>query len=148
MMDSPVFSLPGLLIAHCALAADCLPYEPTTVTLEGTMSRRVFPGPPNFASVAEGDEKLVYWILRLKNPICVGSGVVANHVDEPERRVLEVQIAPKDDQFYKQNRKAVGRRVKITGTLFHQHTGWHVTKVVLRASDLSYAQSGAAGDAR
>jgi hypothetical protein len=133
-----------MLIARCAWAAECLPYEPATVTLEGTMNRRVFPGPPNFESVASGDEKLMYWILRLKSPICVGSTEVTNEVDSFESRVLEVQIAPKDEQFYERNRQAVGKPVKVTGSLFHQHTGWHVTKVVLRATDLSHAQPPAA----
>jgi len=104
------------------------------------MSRRVFPGPPNFESVAKGDEKLVYWILRLKSPICVGSADVTDEVNEPEPTVLEVQIAPGDDRFYKRYRKAVGKPVKVTGTLFHQQTVWHVTKVVFRAGEVSYAQ--------
>ena len=141
-------SLLAGLMSQYAGASDCLPYAPEPVTLEGTVSRQVFPGPPNFESVADGDEKLVYWILHLDSPICVGSGAVTKELDESEPRVLEIQIAAKDIRFYREKRKAVGKRVKVTGTLFHQHTGWHVTKVVLQATNLSYAQPGVAGNAR
>jgi hypothetical protein len=137
----------AVLFAHSALAADCLPYEPETVTLEGTVTRRVFPGPPNFDSVTAGDKKLVHWILRLKRPICVGSEKEADDLHEVEAEVLEVQIAPKDHRFYERNRRALGKRVRVTGTLFHQITAWHVTKVILQATDLEYPPAGGAGTA-
>ena len=68
----------------------------------------------------------------------MGSDAATDDVNEFEGSVLEVQIAPKDDRFYKQNRRAVGKRVKVIGKLFHQHTGWHVTKIVLQATALDF----------
>jgi hypothetical protein len=129
-----------LCLAHSAIAAECLPYEPDNSTIVGTVVRKVFPGRPSFESIADGDEKLVYWILKLDRPVCVGSPGLATEVNEPESEVREIQLAPRDDKFYKHHRGVVGKRVKVTGTLFHQHSAWHVTKVVLQVGSLSHAQ--------
>jgi hypothetical protein len=71
--------LPALLIAFrcssvsAASPGDCLPYEPNSVQLTGRIVRKVFPGPPNYESVKEGDKPEGAYILHLAKPICVRS---------------------------------------------------------------------------
>ena len=127
----------ALCIAHSTIAAACLPYEPASSTIAGTITRGVFPGRPNFASIADGDEKLVYWILTPDSPACVGSSGLATEVNEAESDVSEIQLAPRDNRFYEQHQGVIGKHVKATGTLFHQHSAWHVTRVVLQVVSLS-----------
>src|SRR5664279_3129055 len=101
-----------VLISAPSLAeVDCLPFEPTEVSIEGMIVARSFPGRPNFESIAGGDEKLVYWLLKLGKSVCVGTPDSISEINTAESKVLEIQIAPKEDGFYKQHHGAVGRRV-------------------------------------
>ncbi len=43
---------------YVAAQGDCLSYEPTEVRLTGTISRKTFPGPPNYQSIRKGDKML------------------------------------------------------------------------------------------
>ena len=131
----------ALCVAHSTVAAECLPYEPASSTIAGTITRGAFPGRPNFTSIADGDEKLVYWILTLDSPACVGSTTLATEVNEVESGVSEIQLVPRDDRFYEQYQGVIGKHVKATGTLFHQHSAWHMTRVVLQVDSLSIDQS-------
>ena len=48
-----------------------LPYEPSVVTLEGTVSLQNFAGPPNYEAVNRGDQLERAWILTLRSPVRV-----------------------------------------------------------------------------
>src|SRR5271169_3126831 len=52
-------------------SSGCLSYESSVVTLNGTIIRKTFPGPPNYESVRRGDKPEVYWLIVLSRPICV-----------------------------------------------------------------------------
>ena len=52
-------------------AQGCLTYEPNAVALHGRIGRHTFAGPPNYESVAKGDEAEHVWVLHLAKPICV-----------------------------------------------------------------------------
>jgi hypothetical protein len=138
IMRKTIFFLLVACLYKSATAAECLPYEPTQVTIEGTLTRKTFPCRPNLESISGGDEKLVYWILKLENPVCIGTTETVTDLNEPETEITEIQLAPKDNQFYKRNKVAIGKHVKVAGSLFHQHTAWHVTKVVVIANDIHY----------
>ena len=66
--------LPALLIAFgCSSVSagspgDCVAYEPNGVQLTGRIVTKVFPGPPNYESVKEGDEPLVLPVSRKNIP--------------------------------------------------------------------------------
>jgi hypothetical protein len=111
--------------------ADCLSYEPNRVSVAGTLTRTVFPGPPNCESVARGDRPEPYFVLRLQEPVCVkGRG---REEDEPfVSDVLAIQLgltAPQYDQL----RALIGKRVRLSGTLSAATTGHHHTPVMLGA---------------
>ena len=129
-----------LLLFACVVASDahsqqCLGCEPDTVTLEGVVHAKDYPGPPNYESIRAGDERMRYWILRLKSPICVKGD------DFDNRRVANVrdmQLVFMDPSFYNRYRRYTRRhaRFRVVGSLFHQETGHHVTKILINVKTL------------
>jgi len=107
-------------------AADaCLTYEPSTVSLTGVLKTEVFPGPPNFESVAKGDAPEKVWILVLANPVCVsGRDSLGNGPVKAVRNIQLVVPAPLLESIRP-------GPVQVTGKLFGAHTAHHRTKVLL-----------------
>ena len=75
------------------------------VTLTGTLKRVVFPGPPNYESVEEGDEP--EW----------GSND-------------QFQLIVRGD-FYSKNQRYLNQQVSVTGEMFYAETGHHHTPVLI-----------------
>jgi hypothetical protein len=123
-----------LLNAAYASAQNCLSYDVAGVKLTGTISRKTFPGPPNYESIRRGDEPETYWILHLARPICTTAGTD----NDAESNVTKIQLilAPKQYALY---RKFVGARarVRVTGKLSHAITGHHHTPVLLELTGMS-----------
>lgn len=123
------------LVSQMPVAAQqtCLNYEPDVVTLTGIIKVRTVPGPPNFESVAKGDAREVIWLVQLTKPICVSAKGDA----EAENNVTDLQLVfPEGQKQYNEYRSLKGRRVSITGTLFHAETGHHHTKVLLTVTNI------------
>ncbi len=63
------------ILVHRAVATDprasCLSYEPTLVTLRGTLVRKTFAGPPNHDSMRKGDRAETYSFVHLPTSVCV-----------------------------------------------------------------------------
>jgi len=114
--------------------AQCVKYEPETVTLTGRLSAHVFPGPPNYESIKRGDRKEKAIILTLAAPICVeGSD---DPTDTPEHNVRELQLLINKPADWKIFDGRLGKRVTVTGDLFHATTGHHRTKVLFDVKDV------------
>ena len=111
--------------ATYAQSAGCLAYEPQTVTLTGSVQRVMAYGPPNFGENPRTDAKEPYLALTLPTPVCV-QGDPAQ--DDPEADVRVLQIAFVSIPF---DRTIAGSKVRITGTLMHQMTGHHHTRVLI-----------------
>jgi hypothetical protein len=132
--------LPLLLTTLLTLSAfgnqetnDCFEYE-TDVKLTGTIKRETFPGPPEWESVEKGDEPLIYWILHLDKPICMSQRKQDDLIDVAERGIDRTQINVANLKgMYKNYQHLLNKRVKVTGTLYHQHSPYHVTTVVMMA---------------
>ena len=106
----------------------CLDYEPSSVTLKGTIKRKVFPGPPNYESVRNGDEPESMWVLHLARTICVN----ASADWEAEKDVAVVQLVfPEGQKQYAKYRSLLNGKAVAIGTLFHAHTGHHHTRLLL-----------------
>ena len=124
-----------LLLTFIAIAtsvgqSQCLKSDPTEVTLKGTIYAKDFPGPPDYESIRRGDERMRYWIFRLSKPICVeGDDFDKTRV----ANVRELQLVFMDESFYPRYRRYVRRRARfrVMGSLFHQHTAQHVTKILI-----------------
>jgi hypothetical protein len=115
------------------VAQTCLNYEPDTVSLKGTIKRRTFAGPPNYESVAKGDQPEVMWVLQLARPICVS----ASGDRKDEKNVSKLQLVFKGTEDYRRYRSFVGKRVTVNGTLFSAQTGHHYTRVLLTVTNIS-----------
>jgi hypothetical protein len=97
-------------------SASCLRYEPATVTLTGVVTVTPFPG-----AVHEP-------ILKLAQPLCVDGTPKASYDSKSEKNVAEIQMVFADYPFGSQWH---GKRVTVTGKLFHAFTPAHRTKVLL-----------------
>ncbi len=110
----------------------CLEYEPETVRVSGVIHPQIFAGPPEFSSVEEGDEPLLYWILHLDEPICVNESRIVPILYFEEHNIKKLQLVMGSaDGMYKRYKKLLGEDVVLTGSLYHRHTGWHKTKALI-----------------
>jgi len=106
----------------------CLNYEPASVHLAGVIKRKTFPGPPNYESVAKGDEPETYWVLHPSKPLCV------NFFSDwsQEKHVTAIQLIFNGAaREYARYRALVGKEVLIDGSLSHAETGHHHTPILL-----------------
>ena len=118
-----------------------LTYGPSHFELTGSLELQTFPGPPSYESVKDGDEAERGFYLRLDSPVDVvpkgAHSGVENAQTERKVRVMQLAIDEEDDGLWKRLRKiGKGRRVKIEGTLFHQCTGQHHSRVLLSVNKM------------
>jgi hypothetical protein len=126
-----------LFIANgTARAQKCLTYGPA-VTLTGTLTSHVFPGPPNYESIKHGDRKETAIILTLAKPVCA-SGDDPNGFDVSYSALRDMQLVIRNDADWKIVHRQMGKHVTVTGTLFGASTGHHRTKVLI---DVSHIES-------
>ena len=116
----------------------CLPYS-VPVKLQGTITLVTFPGPPNYASVKDGDRAETNWVLHVKRPVCT----VPQRdymFSIAESNVMSLQLIVDIGQLMKatpdvtQERSFLKVPVLVTGSLMHAETGHHHTKVMMIAS--------------
>ncbi len=124
-----------ICVAQAKTGATCLSYEPSVVKLEGTLVRKTFPGPPNYASVRKGDRPETYWLLNLGRPVCVDPDPRNADLNGPQENVSVVQLVV-DPKVYRTHARLIGKRVIATGTLFGAITGHHHTPVLLTVATL------------
>jgi len=121
--------------SFCSLKAQkCLEYGPT-VTLTGKVASKVFPGPPNYMSIRKGDRRETAILLTLAEPICT-NGTDPAGIDVPESGLRDLQLVIAKDEEWPTIRRLIGKRAKVSGTLFHAHTGHHRTRVLLDVSQI------------
>ncbi|HEY6095548.1 MAG TPA: DUF4431 domain-containing protein [Gallionellaceae bacterium] len=119
-----------LFTAHAsATETGCLAYEPAETAITGKLVRLVFPGPPNFESIALGDEAEIHFYLVPAQPICTdGDASSATHY--PQHDVNLVQLVLRRGQ-YQALKASLGRKVTLIGSLFAAHTAHHHAPLLL-----------------
>ena len=127
-----------LILTLQAAAGECLKYEPEVVTLRGTIERHTYPGPPEYASVEAGDEKVTYWYLRLDRPLCTVAGGDDDTPAESGQTLVQLVLPARGDHDnpYRRYRALFGHHVDASGKLFHQQVGRHYTKVLIHVNDM------------
>ena len=126
-VSAAVLALAAGLSARPAAAATCLGYgEP--VTVRGVLTRRTFPGPPNYESVRRGDAAETFLVLRLDRPVCVTADPADKDGFSPGLdRVAAIQLlATAKDLGVR-----AGDRAVLTGTIFGAMSGHHHTPILL-----------------
>jgi hypothetical protein len=118
-----------------ASAQDCFSYETEGVKLRGTISRKTFPGPPNYESVKRGDQPETYWVLHLARAICTK----ADADNDAESNVTDLQLILTQKQYalYKKFIARRARGVTVTGKLMHAITGHHHTPLLMEVAGMS-----------
>jgi len=96
--------------------------------LRGTVTRVKHYGAPNFGEDTLHDERLSVPILRLDTAIVVCGSPEDLGNSETERDVREVQLVTFDPVHRPLPHSG---RFITSGKLFHSHTGWHFTRVLL-----------------
>jgi hypothetical protein len=80
--------------AAAATAADkmakTVEYEPAEVLLTGRLMTRVFPGPPNYESVARGDRAHRVLVLKLDHPVDVRN---SRYPEDDQRNIHIMQVS-------------------------------------------------------
>lgn len=122
----------GLCLSPVAMvqAAPCHQYEPAESTLSGTLTRQVFPGPPGFEDVLNGDEPQVGFYLSLAEPLCMdGSENDADVSVEDNETLVQLVLGAND---FDKLRPYLDQPVVLKGTLFGAVSGYHHTQVLLQ----------------
>lgn len=112
-------------------AVVCLPYEPATVSLTGTLTSEEKLGPPGYGETPDVDRKMTIFVLRLDAPIdtCGQPGGVINF--DSLKNVTEVQVYCAEDLDCRQY---LARKLTVAGTLEQAILGAHFKPVVARVS--------------
>ena len=106
-------------------ASACLPPEPASVSLQGILERVVFPGPPNYESVAGGDTPETSYVITLDRAVCL-----AELPNNPTTRIQLVFLNAAE-QSYTSLAPLLRSRVSCSGSLFARESGHHHTPVLL-----------------
>ncbi len=104
------------------------------------MERRLFPGPPNYESIEDGDERDIQWILRLSRPMCVSEAAGDELNSEAKSGITEIQLVIGNSADRRRYVPLIGHRVKVTGTLYSAHTAHHRAAVLLTLKSMEAAR--------
>ncbi len=105
-------------------------------TLYGKVREEVFPGPPNYESINNGDRPQFYWILYTNEPISlVGRNLESNELYENGLSCMfQLCIS---SEIYDKHLDILGKYVKAEGEIFFGHTGHHKTKALLKVNTVN-----------
>ena len=136
-----------LLICRSAFCNQIVTYEPSIFKFSGVLDLQTFPGPPNYESIKEGDEIERHFYLKLNHPINVipnpkeKNHEFENATVEKNVRIFQLVISAdgsaKSESIWKfLRKKGKGKKVEITGSLFHRFTGHHHSRVLLSVNNV------------
>ena len=115
------------------VAASCLHYSGSSVTLAGKVKLQKFFGPPNFGENPDTDSHEVQAILLLAKPICVDEN--PKDYEKAEQNQMQVTLVP---LHHENLRNYEGKQIIVQGTLYHAHTGHHHTPVLMEIKRIEY----------
>lgn len=103
-------------------------YEPVVSTLHGTLSTKVYWGPPGYGEDTTVDEKENVYLLLLDKGIAIKAPEkdLSDGYNAAINQVMQLQLVNQQslDSYLNKN-------VTVTGTLFGAQTGHHHTDVLL-----------------
>ena len=106
----------------------------TRLSLRGTLRQQLFAGPPNFESIANGDEERRTFILELPASICLNDG---GAFADPSERVVTVHVGIAAPEVGPLLTALVGHVIEVEGEAFPSQTGHHNAPLVLLADRVS-----------
>lgn len=103
------------------------------VSVSGRLTLQLFPGVPNFESIAAGDAEERTFIVELPAETCIDDG---GDFADPAEKFVTVQVSGAD-RLSTVLKAAVGRNVLIEGEGFASYTGHHHAPLVVIADRVS-----------
>ena len=123
----------GLLSLPAAATARCLPWEPDPVTLVGVLEMRELPGPPAYRNIAKGDFAEPVYFVHLDEAVCVNEDLESSLPRKRHHGMTEIQLSiPKERRSTLT--PLVGKRIRLSGTLFSGATAYYRTPVAIRVT--------------
>jgi hypothetical protein len=120
---------PSMLFGQ-PLGRRLLRYEPAVVECRGKLRLVYFPGPPNYESIKEGDEREGVYILQLEEPFDIAA---ANNPKKPfndsegwGKNVKRIQLIGDGTLG-----RRVGKKITVAGKLSEAIFAHHHTSVVM-----------------
>ena len=97
------------------------------LTFKGSLSRPVFPGPPNYEDVKKGDKPERAYIIKLDAPICATGDEFLDSSQTFDTVQLLVDNSANDSRALNASlTQLIGKRVEVTGKSgFGAQTGHH-----------------------
>lgn len=113
-----------------------------SITLTGKLQLKLFPGPPEYSSIDDGDRADYCWVLELDPPsflLALNTPVDELRLDLSDilRRsnANEVMLTI-DEDVRDLCRQCEYRQVAVKGLLFHAHTAHHYTPMLIDVQQL------------
>jgi hypothetical protein len=108
--------------------ASSLQYEPTVVEVHGMLKsgKREHPN----------GEMFDFYIIKLDSPVSI-SADKDNEINVAELDVKEIQVYSNEPAIRKSMAALVDKHIAAKGTIFHEHTAWHVRVLVMDVQDLN-----------
>ncbi len=116
--------------------------NPDQLSFAGTLTYGIFPGPPNFTDVRDGDAPEPRYILKLDAPICA----IGSEFLDGNKAFDEIQLLPGDSPSSKELssalRRLIGQHVSVEGkSAFGANTSHHHAPLLLPITSVSVAAS-------
>jgi Domain of unknown function (DUF4431) len=118
----------GLIAVGAHASAACLDVRQTQpLVFTGSLSRPVFPGPPNYEDVKKGDKPERAYIIKLDAPICAAGDEFLDSSQSFDTVQLLVDDSAKNSSALSSRlAQLAGKRVEVTGKSgFGAQTGHH-----------------------
>lgn len=120
---------PARLQAREGAASACLPYQPASAAVAGTLSRETFPGKPNFKSIEQGDEPETFWYLNLAESQCTLAPADSHLESLIDVRKVQLLIEPNQAATLA---PLLGNTVYLTGKLIPAFTAHHHAPLLMQ----------------
>lgn len=143
----------GVLLAAILLLAaapsaraereNCLKYEPFEVSITGRVYSMLYPGPPNYESIADGDMAYRHYFLIPDTPFCT----VADPSDELNGDADDVKLVQLVlmkvgmGKWRSYMKKFYGNKVRVTGALYCGITPGSRTPIGMDVNSISIIRS-------
>lgn len=129
---SVLFIIMVLAITGQARAGQLLTYEPAVNEVKGTVVKGKFRH--------LNGQWVKFWFLKLATPAEIHADGV-DDFNKSEDGIREIQLYSDEPALRKLLDNCNGKRVIVSGTLFHEHTAWHVRTLVMDVQDIYLSPS-------
>lgn len=105
-----------------------------SITVSGRLTMQLFPGPPNYESIAAGDAEERTFIIELPRAVCIDDG---GEFADPSEQFVTVHVSSTQEALLTVLGASVGRHVTVSGEGFASHTGHHHAPLVVLADRIT-----------